>query len=244
MDRSVYSRMAATEEAHWWFAARRRIIASLIRQCSPGTDDKEILEAGCGTGGNLEFLGQFGELSAFELDAASRQLAQEKSGIAVAEGALPDAIPFANKTFDLIFLLDVLEHVNQDCESLQSLAQRLEPDGKIVITVPAMPWMWSKHDEIHHHYRRYTRATLTKLAEQSGLKVENIGYFNCLLFPLALLRRIQSKITKSQTTDDALPPAWLNSILFNIFQLERIWVGRVGMPFGLSCFAILAKRDE
>lgn len=244
MDTEAYARMGSQEEIHWWFAARRQIVERLISKYCNLPDDPKILEAGCGTGGNLELLSSFGKLDAFEFDDTSRITAQKKSGMTIPFGALPDEAPFKDTKYDLIALLDVLEHIEQDQASLTALGQKLDARGRVLITVPAMPWLWSKHDVVHHHFRRYTRKSLVGAAEAAGLKVVKVSYFNFLLFPLAVLKRFVDKVTGSDDADDDIPSPWLNRLLYRVFRTERHLVGRVPMPWGLSLFVILEKRGD
>ena len=109
------------------------------------------------------------------------------------------------------------------------------------MTVPAFPFLWSKHDERHHHFRRYTRASLAEVAQKAGLKVKYSSYFNMFLFPLAVTTRAVKKITDSDTPDDQLPATWLNAVLARIFGFERHLLGHVRLPFGLSLAAVLEK---
>lgn len=241
MERSVYDRMNELETQHWWFTARRSIIASLIEPLLKGKPDAAILEAGCGSGGNLSMLGHFGKVDAFEFDADARSAAVEKSGLDVHFGALPGELPFADRRYDLIGLFDVLEHIEAEDASLSALAGYLDERGKILLTVPAFPFLWSKHDERHHHFRRYTRASLAEAAQKAGLKVSYSCYFNTFLFPLAMASRALKSLTGSEQPDDQLPPAWLNAALARVFGFERHLLGHVRMPFGLSLAAVLEK---
>ncbi len=241
MDRAVFDRMDAQEEVHWWFRARRTIIRTVIERLVDLPDNPRLLEAGCGTGGNLEMLASFGTLRAFELDAAARDAATTKSGIAVAPGALPGPLPFETERFDLIGLFDVLEHVEDDEAALAALAGRLAPDGRIVMTVPAFPWLWSPHDERHHHFRRYTRAYLAGVAAQAGLKIEHGFFFNTALFPVTVAMRALKRLTGSTAADDALPGPAINAAQHGIFAAERHRGGRLPMPVGLSLCAVLKQ---
>lgn len=241
MDRTVYDRMNELETTHWWFVARRGIIAALIGRFLPRKDEAQILEAGCGSGGNLVMLGRFGRVDAFEYDATARQHAAEKSRLDVRFGALPDDLPFEDRRYDLIGLFDVLEHVEPDSASLAALAGRLTERGVILVTVPAFPFLWSRHDERHHHFRRYTRASLAQVAAKAGLKVRYSSYFNFFLFPAAVVARWLKRMTGSDKPDDRLPPATVNAVLMRIFGIERHLIGRLRLPVGLSLAAVLEK---
>lgn len=242
MDRAVFDRMAAQEDVHWWFAARRQILSAVISRLVDLPNEPRILEAGCGTGGNLQMLEGFGQVRAFELDADARRAAELKSDLAIAEGALPDAVPFESEQFDLIGLFDVLEHVEKDEASLAALASRLTPEGRIVMTVPAFPSLWSRHDERHHHFRRYTRGHLAKVADAAGLRMEHGFYFNTALFPVAVAGRALKAILRLDRADDTLPNPLINAALRSVFGAERHLVGRIRMPVGLSLCAVLAPK--
>lgn len=241
MDEAAYARMGEQEDVHWWFSARRENIAKLIDRNCRADRTADILEAGCGSGGNLEFLASFGALDAFEYDENARDLAIQKSGLPIEFGALPDEVPFEQKNYDIVALLDVLEHIENDVPSLKALGQKLTEDGRILITVPAMPWLWSKHDVVHHHFRRYTKRSLRAAVEAAGLEVEKIGYYNFLLFPLAVVKRFADKLTGSESADDDIPARWMNSLFYQIFRLERFWISRIPMPWGLSVFAVVSQ---
>jgi SAM-dependent methyltransferase len=233
--------MNELEAKHWWFVARREVIAALVGRHLDRQDRAAILEAGCGSGGNLQMLAQFGQVDAFEYDGPAREHAKAKSGLDIRFGALPQDLPFDDRRYDLIGLFDVLEHVEADTASLAALGARLADGGKIVVTVPAFPSLWSKHDERHHHFRRYTRASLAKVAAEAGLRVSYSSYFNFFLFPVAVAARAAKRLTRSNVPDETLPNPTVNSALASIFALERHLVGRVRLPVGLSLAAVLEK---
>lgn len=242
MERAVFDRMAEQDQVHWWYVARRRILAALIEREVKLPNDARILEIGCGTGHNFEMLRRFGRLDAIEVDAPARALASKRLGHAVGDAPLPGLKGVKDGTYHLIALLDVLEHVDQRPESLKSIAAKLAPGGRLLVTVPAYQWMWSAHDLAHHHKLRYSKRSLRRDAAAAGLRVEKIGYFNSLLFPIAALVRLAGKALGKSSSDDKIPPAPLNGLFTFMFGLERHLVGRVKLPAGVSLFALLSTR--
>ncbi|HZU51408.1 MAG TPA: class I SAM-dependent methyltransferase [Sphingomicrobium sp.] len=247
MERAVFDRMAELDEHHWWFRARRRILEALIERVIRPPREARVLEVGCGTGHNLPMLAKFGSVEASELDPSARALAAKRLGARVLEAKLPDVSMFERNGYDLIALLDVLEHVPDDLGSLRAIHRRLKPGGALLLTVPANPWMWSAHDCAHHHFRRYTRRKLADLFLRSGLEVQLLSYFNSLLFAPIAAARIVGKISGKDGADDNLPGARTNAILETIFGLEATLLGRVRFPFGVSLVAVVRRpaiKDE
>lgn len=238
MDRSVYNQMAQLDQEHWWYVARRQVLADLIRRTIDPPPHAAILEIGCGTGHNLAMLGAFGTVDALELDDDARTLAEKRLGKPVMSAPLPALEGVPERHYDLVAALDVIEHIDDDRAALASIARRLKRGGKLLVTVPAHQWMWSAHDVANHHHRRYSKAALGKLIGSSPLRLDRLGYFNSLLFPLAIADRMASKVRGKEDADLALPTAPLNAALMKVFALERYLVGRVPLPPGLSLFAI------
>ncbi len=240
MDRIIFDRMAALDQTHWWYVARRHVLSAVIARKIKPAAQARILEIGCGTGHNFQMLGAFGMVDALEMDGIARTIANNRLGRPVGDATLPELIGVADGIYDIIALLDVLEHVELDLAALKSIRKKLKPGGKILITVPANQWMWSAHDSVHHHFRRYNRRTLTKVAGDAGLRVDLISHFNTLLFPLAAAFRVIGKITGRTDADDAQPTASLNTAFKTIFGFERYLIGRVPLPFGVSLLTILS----
>jgi len=238
MERIVYDRMAEIDGRHWWYRARRDILERLIATRVRPPEGARILEIGCGTGHNLDMLGRFGTVDAVEMDDAARDVASERLGRPAKMATLPELHDVERGAYDLVALLDVLEHVADDRASLVSIAERLRPGGKLLLTVPAHPWMWSAHDVVNHHKRRYTKKGFREVIERAGLKVELLSYFNSLLFPLAVAARLAGRLTGKEDSDDKLPPEPVNKALEFMFGLERYAIGRVPLPPGVSLVAI------
>lgn len=240
MDRIVYDRMAAHDSTHWWYRARRDILADYLRRFGDLPAQARVLEIGCGTGHNLPMLAQFGHVDAIEIDPAARAIAAERLGRPIGDAPLPALPGVPRGTYDLVAVLDVVEHIEDDVAALAAMATCLAPGGKILIAVPAHQWMWSAHDVVNHHHRRYSKKTLRTAIEAAGLKAEKLGYFNSLLFPLAAGARLAGRLTGRDDSDDSPPPAPVNKLFEAIFRLERHMVGRVPMAPGVS-IVTLAK---
>jgi SAM-dependent methyltransferase len=238
MERVVYQQMAELDERHWWYCARRKIIADLIRRETQLPKDAHILEIGCGTGHNLAMLSGFGHVDGLELDEEARTLSEKRLGRKVMSSPLPELAEVPDRHYHLVGAFDVIEHIEDDKAALVSIARKLQPGGKFILTVPAHQWMWSAHDVVNHHKRRYSKRALRELIDSSPLKLERIGYFNSLLFPLAVAERAASKLRGKEDADVKLPAAPLNAALEGIFACERYLVGRLPLPPGLSLFAV------
>jgi len=242
MERVVYQQMAELDDRHWWYRARREVLAELIRREVRPPKDARILELGCGTGHNLAMLSGFGHVDGLELDEEARALSEKRLGRKVMSAPLPELAGVPNRRYDVIGAFDVIEHIADDAAALSSIAGKLKPSGKFVMTVPAHQWMWSSHDVVNHHKRRYSKSGLKALIEASPMKLDRIGYFNSLLFPLAVAQRGASKLRREDDADVSLPPAPLNAALEKIFAAERYLVGRLPLPPGLSLFAVASAR--
>ena len=244
MDASAYLSLKKSQDRHWWFVGRRKVITQVIRRLVALPSNPRILEAGCGYGGNLAMLGKFGDVDAFEFEESARQYASSLANRPVAYGYLPDNAGFDDDRFDLIAMLDVLEHIDDDVGALRTLSQRLDRGGSILLTIPAFPWLWSQHDEIHHHKRRYTKASLAAALRKAGLEPVNMSYFNTLLFPLAIVQRLALRLRGKKLGLDDAPPGFLNTLFAKIFGLESHLVGRVTLPVGLSLFVVARPKQD
>ena len=238
MERLAYREMAELDQKHWWYRARREVLADLIRREVEPPANARILEIGCGTGHNLAMLRQFGDIEAIELDDESRALAQERLGRVIMSARLPELEGIADGQYDLIAALDVIEHIDDDAAAVAAISAKLKRGGRFLMTVPAHQWMWSAHDVVNHHKRRYSKSQLKRLIEGSPLKLQKIGYFNSLLFPLAVADRLASKARGKDDAEVKLPSGAVNSALEAVFRAERHLVGRLPLPPGLSLFAV------
>lgn len=239
------------ERDHWWFAARREIVLAQVGRFlgrpAPGRE-RRVLDIGCGAGGMLAFLEAYGRASGVDASAEAVDMARAQGGD-VRRGALPDDIPFADGTFDLITLLDVLEHVEEDARALDRIRRLLRPDGLLIVTVPAFRFLWSGHDVVNEHRRRYVRAGLALRLREAGFRIERITYFNTLLFPPIAAVRVLGRLRGGAArADQGTVPGPVNGLLRRIFSMEKRLLTAGNLPFGVSLLAVARaggpRKDE
>lgn len=246
MNPAAYLEMAETESKHWWFSGRRSILYKTLESMNLPANSR-ILEVGCGTGGNLEMLAKFGEVSALEMDATAREIATEKTNNSydIRAGYCPSDMSFNDEQFDLICIFDVLEHIEEDIETLTYLKKLLNKNGRILITVPAYQWLYGPHDEFLHHKRRYSAKELLKKCATAGFQASRISHFNTFLFPLAFIVRLKDKLLDKQVaTGAAVPPYLINKLFTVIFGSERFLLKYFNLPFGVSLLCVLTARND
>lgn len=236
--------MRMLEDEHWWFRGRRRIIRKLLQDLRL-SENSRILEIGCGTGGNLSMLSDFGNLTAVEPEQEAADMATSRGIVPVLAGHIPNGLPKFPKPFELVALFDVIEHIQKDAECLQEAARLLDSGGRILLTVPAFQFLWSIHDEENHHQKRYRKSDITALASECNLRVDYLSYFNFWLFPPVAAVRLLRKVVPYEESwkDMQMPSLWLNTLLERTFSSERHLLGRLAFPFGVSLVALLARRD-
>jgi len=242
VEAELYQQMRELEDRHWWFVGRRAIVASLLRK-SGLPKDARMLDVGCGTGGNLGMLCEFGPVIGAELDENAAQLAHGRGHAPIVRGKLPDALPLSADSFQCITLLDVLEHIEDDLATLKTMNTLLTADGQLLITVPAFPFLWGAHDEAHHHQRRYRAKGLQQRLADAGFEVTTLSYCNFWLFPVVAVVRLLRRFFPAGNAgaELSLPPAPVNRLLATLFSSERHLLG-VGLPFGVSLVVLAKKR--
>ena len=236
--------MAEIDRDHWWFVGRRRIVTALIERFAPERRPLRILEVGCGTGSNIAMLRGFGEVDAIEPDDRARAFSERRTGLAIKGGYLPH-VPLEDGRYDLIVLLDVLEHIPDDLGALAALAPKLAAGGRLLLTVPALPGLWSGHDVAHHHQRRYTARALEAVIAQAGFRTLHRAAFNSVLLPVIGAVRFANRLLRRRGGDeDALPPRPLNRMLAAVFGAERHAAVRGLFPLGVSIALVAAPAGS
>jgi SAM-dependent methyltransferase len=243
MDEVYERRTHEVEDDHWWYRGRRRVIDRQLRSLglAPGI---AILDAGCGSGRNMVDLARYGTVTGLELADASVAAARGR-GVGEVVQSTFEAMPFPDDHFDLAVTFDVIEHLDDDRLALRQLRRVVRPGGTLVVTVPAYPWMWSEHDVVNHHRRRYTRRTLEAAASDAGWETVATTHFNGVLLPAAVahrqllrLRRRDVGVADAVSDLERTSPA-LNRVLQWPLELEAglIGAGR-RIPAGLSLKAV------
>lgn len=244
MDREAYFNLSKYEDKHWWFTARRIIIDKVLKVHFPDRKNAKILEVGCGSGGNLELLSNFGIVHAMELDEYCIEIADKRNICHVKHGSLPDDLPFDEK-FELICMFDVLEHIDDDQKALKTVSESLGDKGVLLITVPAYSFLWSSHDVALNHKRRYVKKRLVDILANAGLRSVYSTYFNTFLMPVVLLVRVFNNFVKKSRGDDLKPSSeFVNKLLSRVFSGEKYFIPSFSLPFGVSILIVAKKNNE
>jgi SAM-dependent methyltransferase len=240
MDELYERRTHEVEDLHWWYRGRRRVIDEALRGLGLPAG-LTILDAGCGSGRNMVELARYGTVTGLELADTSVAKARQRAVGEVVQGTL-DEMPFADDSFDLAVSFDVIEHLDDDRRALRELRRVVRDGGTLLITVPAYQWLWSEHDVVNHHRRRYTRRTLEAAAQEAGWQTVSTTHFNGLLLPAAIAHRGLSRLRRSNgepVSDLERTPGRLNTLLERPLLLEaRLIASGRRIPAGLSLMAV------
>lgn len=254
MQAEQYALHADIETRHWWFAARRRIVKTLVEHLVPPAPTKVVIDVGCGTGANVAALAS--SYACRGMDASAAAIEHARARFPTVEFACE--ADFARRAdwlgeADVVLLMDVLEHVEDDFLFLSRMLAPLKPGAQIVITVPADPRLWTPHDESFGHWRRYDLARLS--ATWSGLPVTQrlLSGYNARLYPvIRAVRAVTSargKAAGRAGTDFAMPPEFANRMLERFFAgecaalLKTLDRGRVAYKHGASSIAVLERQS-
>ncbi len=242
MNPEEYRVMAELEGVQWCYAGMRRIARALLTPLLPApAAGRRILDAGCGTGWNLQELSVFGDTYGVDLSPLAVITTRRRGG-RVTQGNLL-GLPYASSSFDVVTSFDVLYHawVVDDAQAVRELARVLKPGGLMLVKVPALRILWGAHDEAVHSRHRYTRSELEQLLEGAGLQLVRSTYANSLLFPVLLTRRFLDRALNRHGSDVSLLPPLLEKLFGGLLSIEASLLGAMNLPIGASVFAVARK---
>lgn len=243
MQQHTYSIMYEVEGTHWWFTGRRRIISGFVEKICRELGEKRprILDVGCGTGANLEMLGQFGDAEGVDVSADALTFCRAR-GLANVRLGAAEKLPYDDESFDLVTALDVVEHLDDDRAGLCEMRRVLRPNGRALLFVPAFMFLWGVQDDISHHRRRYTLGGLKQVVRDAGFEVERATYANISFFGPILLGRLLMRATGLRpASENNINVSALNGVLGRVFGAESALLGRFNFPFGVSAICV-ARR--
>lgn len=261
MRHDFYEEYARIESQHWWFIGRRRIILTVLDRYASGRLRNEarspvVLDVGIGGGVMLQYLETFGQVLGCDRERVALFYSFPKAGGRVVQ-AEAENMPFRRESLDLVTLLDLLEHTEDDEKVLQDVGRVLRPKGFLCVTVPAHRWLWGNQDVISGHKRRYAPGELERKIEAAGLCIVYRSYFNTFLFPLIALVRLtrhcKALIHGERTVGDPnrvvsdfsmTKPGRLNDTLAWIFSQEARWLRRWHFPAGVSLLCLAEKSKQ
>ena len=242
MNREELQKLYRLEQTYWWFVGRRAIIKAILGKHLLGGNKKlNILDFGSGTGGNFPLLSQFGEVLGVEVSKHAINLSKDNfKDFKVYRIRLNEPCPFAERSFDLIALLDVLEHVENDQKLILELKPLLKKGGMFLLTVPAYQWLWSAHDEVLGHFRRYSRSDIKEKLVDLGLRIKYSTYIISSVWPIVVIYRL---INQKPETSYVNLPSSANYFLIFLLKVEALLLKYIRFSFGTSVL-ILAQTNE
>ena len=223
---------------HWWWRVRERVLLRKVSRILAGHSPARILDVGCGAGLFFDRLEAFGHVEGVESD----RLAVEQSGRWRDRIHLGELATFeSGGDYDLLLMLDVLEHLRNPEDVVRQGIRLLAPGGTMLVTVPAFDWLWTRHDDLNHHIKRYTTGQMRRLLSQPGLEVVETQYlFQSLVLPKLLVRAVET-FSSTDAAVPRVPQRAINLTLQAWFRSENAIAG--WLPFGTSVLVIARRCD-
>ncbi|MFQ5890064.1 MAG: class I SAM-dependent methyltransferase [Gemmatimonadota bacterium] len=249
MEPEQYRGMFEIEVRYWWFRLKRDYVYALLEEFVVPGSRPRIADLGSGTGQMLAGLPLAAVAYGFEHEPqAIRYSSARRVERLVRASCLQ--LPIADGSLDAVLVLDVLEHLEDDAAAIREMRRISSPGAVCLITVPAHRFLWSPHDEVLHHKRRYTRKELERKLRENGLSVVQLCYGFATVFPVAWLvrwaKRVRARLLPgAMRRDDFYPlPAWANEALYRLCRWEVTSVRRGRLPLGLSLVAVCRPATD
>lgn len=248
MDRNFLDDYFKMEREHWWFRVREDIILDQFKTSVYNGAPLQILNVGAATGRSSEMLEPFGQIQSIEYDEPSYRFCLDLLKMKIDQGSITE-LPYPDNAFDFVCAFDVVEHVEDHQKAISELFRVCKPGGKIFITVPAFMSLWSNHDVVNHHFRRYRKHQLLNLFSPNGGRLIRTSYFNFFLFiPIFLVRSIQRMFTRKKQEElkpdnDMIESGFINGVFKAVFSFERTLLRKINFPFGVSLLMLWEKKQ-
>ncbi|MEA1909725.1 MAG: class I SAM-dependent methyltransferase [Patescibacteria group bacterium] len=240
MQNNEIGNLLKQENRYWWHVSRRIILQTFVQKIVQNNRIEKILDVGCGTGFNLQWLKKFGEVIGVDSNEEAVRLCNNRNIVAIQGNT--DTLPSQIHGVSLVTAFDVLEHIENDNRALQEWGRVLRPNGRLLLTVPAYQWLFGPHDKNLSHYRRYYLPDLIKKIENNGFKVIQSSYFFFLTLPLLIISRFVDRIT-NKTSGYQEIPNWLNKLLiFSTSWEAKVIAKGYRLPFGSSILIYARKQ--
>ena len=223
-------------EKHWWWRARAKLIVETLRGLRSSSRWGRILDVGCGDGLFFPQLREFGTV--VEGIEPASQLGKNAGTNHIYVCPFDQNFRPPHK-YSVILMLDVLEHLADPIGALRYARELLEPNGILLITVPAFMTLWTNHDLLNHHFTRYTKAGLRQLTESAELRITEARYFFYWMYAAKLLVRAVERISQSNPEVPHVPSGWINRSLYLVSRMEQKILGKLPIPIGSSLIAVL-----
>lgn len=245
MDSGYGARYRELFERHWWWRARERVILETLRAMQPSGGWPSILDVGCGNGLFFDALNRLPGTRVVEGVESSVELVSP-GGPHRARIHLTrfDARFQPGRRYSLILMLDVLEHLPDPVGALRHALLLLEPRGTLLVTVPAFMSLWTRHDDLNHHYTRYDKDSFAALANQAGMRIERSRYLFRWAAAAKLATRLVERLIPGEPAPPAIPARPVNAALYALSRAEELLVGGLPVPFGSSLLAIGSAMEN
>lgn len=258
-DESGFNVLMRMQREHFWYRGRHKLLMSVLSKEMPRRFEKgnamRAIDMGGGCGGWLDYLyaerpQMFQQLALGDSSFQALTLAKSVVGNYAGLYQIDLLKSVWSEEWDVVFLLDVLEHIPDHLEVLRQIRKSLRPGGLLFVTTPALKQFWTYNDELAHHQRRYCKQDFRDLAKDADLKLLRTDYFMFILSPALLLSRLLFRPPASATSEEReeylarthqVPARPVNSILSGVFSVEASMVNHISFPWGTSILAVLQR---